>query len=339
MAGDVIPFELPSGVLDAFKGIAPTNDLSAGVQPSFGIVSFKGKVWRVKYKGEEHIIKNADGDPAASLIAVMVKGSPCISKLYYPGTYAEGDDAPPACFSIDGVRPDPGADDPQAQTCAACPHNVWGSKITEQGNKTKACSDSRRVAIVPYPDVANKAFGGPLLLRIPPASLQNLAAYNDMLVSKGVPYQAVVVKIGFDASKAYPHLTFTPMAAVDADKASVIMEMVESPEVERMLASAPITDEADTPAQAARRAAGPKPAPAPAPASTKAPEQAPAAVTAGFGQAISETPEDRKPAEEVTPSDPAPEKEAEKPSAKEQNSVEGDRVSGDISELINSFGL
>ena len=104
MAGDVIPFELPAGVLDAFKGLDPaSDDLSSGVQPSYGIVSFKGKVWRVKYKGEEHIIKNKDGDPAASLVAVIVKGSPCISKIYYPGSYTEGDDSPPACFSIDGV--------------------------------------------------------------------------------------------------------------------------------------------------------------------------------------------------------------------------------------------
>lgn len=268
MAGDVIPFEMPANMLaemkDLFGDPAENNDLSEGVAQSFGVVSFKGKVWRVKYKGEEKIVKHPEtGDPMSSLIAVVVKSSPQISKIYYPGSYVEGSDDAPDCFSIDGVRPDPGSPNVQAPTCAACPKNVWGSKITEQGNKTKACADSRRMAIVPYPDLRNENFGGPLLLRVPPASLQELDTYGKQLQRMGVPYQAVITKITFDHELAYPKLKFEAIKGLSADEAKTVLELMNGDVVTRMLAEAPITDDAITPSQAAAVAAEEGPAKAP----------------------------------------------------------------------------
>jgi hypothetical protein len=342
MAGDVVPFQVPAGLMEKYVDLfgTPKGDLSAGVQESFGVVSFKGKVWRVKFRGEERIVKNADGDPAASLVAVLVKGSPMLSKIYYPGAYTEGDSDAPDCFSVDGVRPDPGATKPQSNTCATCPHNVWGSKVTEQGNKTKACSDNRRVAIVPYPDLRNELFGGPLLLRIPPASLQELKIYEQNLIAMGLPYQAVITKISFDHNLAYPKLTFQALKGLNEDEASIIVELMKGAVVDRMLAEAPIVDEPShavapaAPVQPAPAAAAPTPAPAPAPAPTAAPAAAAPATPPPSTESVATA---APAASETATLDGSAATEAPKPSPKEQNAVEPTNVDAALNSLIGTL--
>lgn len=340
MAGDVVPFEVPAGLLDKYQDLlsAGENDLSAGVADSFGVISFKGKVWRVKFKGEERIVKTPDGDPAPSLFAVIVKGSPQISKIYYPGSYTEGDNDAPTCFSVDGVRPDPGAEAPQSPTCAACPKNVWGSKVTEQGNKTKACADSRRLAVVPYPDMKNEAFGGPLLLRIPPASLQDLKSYQELLKRNNAPYQLVVTKISFDMDVAYPKLTFTAMRALTEEEAAVSIAWGEDEIIDRMLAEAPIADgmpeaggEPAGEPTLSQRAAAPKPA-SPAP---KAKPAAPKPTPEPVAEEIPET----APLDATPEPEPEPEKEEKKakPTPKEQNAVEANEVDANLDQLLGNM--
>jgi hypothetical protein len=211
-------------------------DLGSGIPQSYPIASFKGKVWRIKHKGEEKpVLDPTTGDPVASLFAVIVKSSPAVSKLYYKSTYTEGDDGAPDCFSLDGVKPDAAVERPPSPACAGCPMNAWGSKVTTNGQKLKACSDHKRIAIVPFPDLENQG-NGPILLRVPPASLQNLAALGNKLSAMKIPYQAVVVKMSFDHELAYPKLTFTPTKALSQDQALQIKRHMESPELARMLA-------------------------------------------------------------------------------------------------------
>ena len=327
--GDVVPFAVDAATLAKMGEMFgdTSGDLRDGVSAGFGVVSFKGKSWRVKYKGDEILIKNSDGDPVASLNVVIVKGSAAISKLYYPGAYTEGDDSAPACFSMNGVIPDPSGESIQSPTCAACPKNVWGSKITEQGNKTKACADSRRIAVVPYPDIANEAFGGPMLVRIPPATLNDLARYAEKLKQIGLPYQAVVTKIGFDHELAYPKLTFEARKGLTAEEAVIIKELMEEDAIGRMLETTPvelaepsIKDAAAKPAAPAKAKAKPKPAPE------------------------TETPHDPETGEvvedEVQTMAPAPKKqtgETPKQSPKEANAVGGEEVTAALSDLVGDL--
>ena len=271
MAGDVIPFEVPANLvaeMNKMFGGVDNDDLSAGVQGSFGVVSFKGKVWRIKHGGEEQIVKTVEGDPAPYLLAVIVKSSPQVSKIYYTGTYTEGDDSAPTCFSIDGVKADVSSDAVQSSSCAACPMNVWGSKITESGTKTKACADSRRLAVVPYPDIENVNAGGPMLLRVPPASLQEVSRFGKEVKGWGLNYSAVVVRISFDMNVAYPKLMFKAVRGLSVDEARQIVAMRSGDAVSAMLAAAPMFDAAPAPAPVEA---------APAPAPKAAPKAAPTA--------------------------------------------------------------
>lgn len=237
----MIPAGFAGGVSKVFDN-APVESLGEGIRSGFGIIGYKGKVWSTKYQGNETHLMREDGDgPRASIEVVVVKASPHISKIWYEQGFVDGSTAPPDCWSANGIVPDPAAPKKPSTTCGGCPKNAWGSKITEAGKQTKACSDSKRLAVVPLNDIDNDAMGGPMLLRVPAASLKDLKLYGDTLQSYGVPYYAAATRIGFDHSEAYPKFTFSairPLSDVEAQKvlglredarvASILSEQVEA---------------------------------------------------------------------------------------------------------------
>ena len=228
----VIPFEttsLPAFLQETF-GI--TNDLIVSGGGGYPTVSIKGKVFTLKRGDEKTLITNADDEPARSLEVVILKAGPAgdkLAKVYYKSGYTEGSDAKPLCYSNDGIAPSINATEPQCKTCAACPQNVWGSHVSEDGKKGKACSDSKRLAIAPAGQINQ-----PMLMRVPAASLKALTAFGQQLAKRGVPYQAVVAKIGFDYSVAHPALTFKPVGFVDEGTLGEIKEAMESDLVKRI---------------------------------------------------------------------------------------------------------
>lgn len=227
--------QLPAELASLFDASSLEDDLTAGVESGFAVVSYRGSKWRIKYKGEEELIKNADNEPAPSIEVVLLKANKNISKIYYEKQYTEGDDASPDCFSADGIKPDASVQDPPAKSCAACEYNQWGSRITEQGKKAKACSDNRRVAVILASDIKNKLYGGPMLLRIPATSLPELATYGKKVASKGVGYNALVTKISFDTDVSYPKMKFLPSRMIDKEEASAIFEMFKEGGVDNIL--------------------------------------------------------------------------------------------------------
>lgn len=215
----VIPFEnakLPSSVASLFQ----VEKLGVTGIGGFPTVSIKGKVFtRVQGDEREVILRPNTDEPAGSIEVVIVKQNPNRSKVFYTGGYTEGSDAKPTCFSNDGITPDPQSAEKQANKCAVCKNNEWGSRITENGGKGKACADSQRIAIAPI-----GMLNDPMLLRVPAASLKTLDTYGDSLAKRGVPYQVVVTKIGFDYTVAHPSLTFKAMGFVDDASAKEIFE-------------------------------------------------------------------------------------------------------------------
>ncbi len=231
---------LPQGfgaVSSVFGGASKTNDeLGAGVASSYGVVGYKGKVWSIRYQGNEEIVMREDGDgPKNSIEVVVVKASPAISKIFYKGGYVEGSNAAPDCWSADGVKPDGGVQNKVASTCAACPMNAWGSRVTDAGKQGKACADSRRVAVVPVADMDNELFGGPLLLRIPAASLKDLKAYGDLLNSYQYPYYACATRIAFDPKEAYPKFVFSAIRPLSDAEAQKVMSLRDDKRVSAVL--------------------------------------------------------------------------------------------------------
>lgn len=223
------------------------DEFSAGISGGFGVLGFRGKVWRTKYRGEEAPHLNDDGTPKGAVDVVIIKSNPHLSKVYYAGGYQEGSTEAPTCASSNGSVPDLGVAQPQCKTCAACPHNQWGSRITEAGKKGKACSDSKRAVIVPLDDMANEVYGGPMLMRIPAASLQDLAAYSKKMQGLGYRLFTIGTRMRFDVDAAYPKLVFSPIRPLNDEEAAYVSELRDDPRVEHILASVDeITEEASS---------------------------------------------------------------------------------------------
>lgn len=222
----------------AFAGAAFSNDeLGAGVASSYAVMGIKGKVWSVKFGGEEKQLLRDDGDgPRNSIEVVIVKASPAISKIFYKNGYVDGANAPPDCWSGNGVTPDTSVKEKMCATCADCPMNAWGSRTTDAGKQAKACADSRRIAVVPVSDLANEAFGGPMLLRVPAASLKDLKAYGDLLNQHQYPYYAAATRIAFDSNEAFPKFVLSAIRPLNEVEASVIKELREDKRVATVLA-------------------------------------------------------------------------------------------------------
>lgn len=283
-----------------FQGQVFEDDLSSGISGGFPRMGFKGKVWTVHSRGESYplIRQDGSGDPLGSIEVVIVKSSQGISKTYYAGGFVEGSTAAPDCMSSNGVTPDPSSPNKQCSTCALCPKNVFGSDVRQDGTagKGKACKDTKRLAIVPLNDLKNEVYGGAMLLRVPAASLQDIAMYGKGCMKLGYPYYAVGTRIGFDPKEAFPKLTFSPIRALTDPEADIIIEMQSDPAIDRILAED--VGEAIAAGVAAAQEQGlqfeqPTPVAAPAPAQVApapAPVQAPAPAQAapkpapgGFG--------------------------------------------------------
>jgi hypothetical protein len=278
------------------------SEFSAGVTGGFAVVSIRGKIWRIKHQGNETPLMRNASEPMTSIEAIIVRGSAAISKVYYEGAYAPDADAPPDCSSSNGIVPLDTSPKKQSATCAACPKNAWGSKITDQGKKAKACADSRRLAVVPLGDIDNEVFGGPMLLRIPPASLGELAAFDTQMRNMGYPLFGIGVRIAFDINSEYQKLLYTPIRVLTEAEFLKVQELRNDPRVERILEAedAPLPGPAAAPAPVFEQAPptpAPTPAPAPVAAAPKAPPKpkpaaAPAPVAAtGFGGAPAPAPQ------------------------------------------------
>jgi hypothetical protein len=268
-----------------FAGQDVVDDLGAGVQGGFGRIGFKGKVWSTNHRGEQRLLVDANQDPIPAIEVVIVKASTVISKTWYEKGYVEGSIEAPDCLSSNGVTPDVSAPKKQATTCALCPRNAWGSQIKQDGSagKGKACSDTKRLAVVPLPDIQNDLLGGPMLLRVPAASLQDVAAYGAGVAKMGYPYYGVGTRIGFDAKEAFPKFVLRPIRALTDAEAEKVLEHRNDPRTDRILAEdMPVAPAGGAPASApdamkfeqasaptATGFGGAAPAPAAAPVETK----------------------------------------------------------------------
>jgi hypothetical protein len=216
--------------------LSDLDALLGGIASGFAVVSFRGKDWRVKHQGEETLIRNKEGEPVRKLRVIIVGVSPALSKTFYAGAYEPGSTENPDCASADGIRPDIGVPDKQSDLCANCRNNQFGSRITENGKKSKACADHKRLAIVPADDIKNEAAGGPMLLRIPPASLQNLVTYVNLLKQHRVPPFAVITDISFDPIAEFPKLVLTPVGKIqDAGILDTIVAVKSNPVTDSIL--------------------------------------------------------------------------------------------------------
>lgn len=212
-------------------------------------LSIRGKIFRTQIEGEETMVTRYDeevGDevPVSALSLIVVDQGPFGARVYYGAEYDPESTSGPKCFSLDGKHPDAKSPEPQAKSCAQCPHAVKGSKVSPSGTATTACQLQRRLAVVP----AKKPDSTPLLLRLAPTSAYDPETkdadngwfgwrqYLDFLNARGVRHTAqVVTKARFDADAEHPKLLFRPERFLTEEEAKIIAEQMQSEEVDQLL--------------------------------------------------------------------------------------------------------
>jgi hypothetical protein len=162
------------------------------------------------------------------------------ANYFYTGVYDPDDIAPPACFALGTEvatlvpHADVPADTKQADTCASCPQNQFG---TAQRGKGKACSNCRVIALLP-PDATAET---PIMtMKISPTAIRAFDSYVASIArSFGTPPIAVVTSIGFDPSSDYPSVRFGDPKPVN--EAQIALAMARREEAQQILQTPPDT--------------------------------------------------------------------------------------------------
>jgi len=200
---------------------ALTGSMTGGIKR----ISIKGGVFRLVASGKELAAIDE-----RYLDVVIVKAAPKVSRIFYASTYDSDNPAPPDCWSNDGERPDPTAQNKQAATCMNCPQNQAGSG---QGN-SRACRYQQRLAVV----LENAPDGDVLQLTLPATSIfgkedgdkRPLQAYARFLALQNPPInpEQIVTRMRFDTKSESPKLFFQPMRWLTEDEYNIVSQQADS---------------------------------------------------------------------------------------------------------------
>lgn len=194
----------------------------------FARLSISGGKFHFVKDGKAHLITDPrDKDkpqdrrnPLMTLPVVVVRSNPALSKQFYEKQYNPGAADEPDCASDDGIAPNAGVPNKQASLCATCRHNKWGSRKTPAGKDAKACSDNKRLAVVPE----NALKFEPMSLVITPAALKGWGEYVKALSQAERPVFGVVTELSFDSSADYPRLKFNYGRDLTEEELEIVME-------------------------------------------------------------------------------------------------------------------
>ena len=201
-----------------------------GVSNSVKRISIKGGVFRLVAGGKE--VASIDD---RNLDVIIVKAAPKVSRIFYASSYDADNITGPDCWSNDGERPDPTAENKQSDTCLNCPKNQAGSG---QGN-SRACRYQQRLAVV----LANNPEGDVLQLTLPATSVfgkedgdkRPLQAYARYLAVQNPPVnpEQIVTEMRFDTKAESPKLFFKPVRWLSEDEYEVIKTQAASSDAQR----------------------------------------------------------------------------------------------------------
>lgn len=155
------------------------------------------------------------GEPFRSIIVEFVSGN-----FYFDQPYVKGQIIPPACFALgedpDELVPSKNSPDRQADTCAECPLNQFGSNGTG-----KACSNRRLLALLPPDATKDTALA---ITSASPTALKGFDGYVAKLASTfRKPPAAFVTTIGMNPKVDFSQLVFgNPEPIEDGEQLQMI---------------------------------------------------------------------------------------------------------------------
>ena len=226
----------------------------SGERRMFPEVGIKASRWRIKpLEGDEQVLNTFN------IQFALVGANPAKSKTFYLQKYdPEGDVKAPDCFSDDGVRPHVESQHKQAELCANCEHNVWGSELNPMtGKKNKRCKDSKQLAVM--------LLGSPDIhaWRLAPT---NFMSFGDFLkkdvLGQGIDLDRIIIDARFDDKATYPHVLFKVARAMTDEEFEVAQTLRVSEGAKAAVGMGAPVVQAPRSVEAVKVEAAPKPTPA-----------------------------------------------------------------------------
>lgn len=257
--------EVPAYLRNPELARKANEDAAAGISTGFPA--------RVKISGKSFVLVDGNGkevpfpqsklvigpDENAYMPVIFLAAKKALNKTWFAAAYNPNmDGQAPDCFSLDGERPSPASPVKQAEVCAACPQNAFGSGKDQAGNPTagKACADTKILA-------AFVSGFGVHQFKVPPASLKNFGLYVKQLSAAGIAFGHVKTLVGFDPTQSYGVYIFRFGGYIGEQLLPQLAKLAESPEVNEIV----------NPVTAAVATKAPSPiAPPPPPAQPAQPE-------------------------------------------------------------------
>jgi hypothetical protein len=203
-----------------------TNALAGGESLGARRISIKGNMFREYIGGKEYRVSEE-----RSMNVVIIKAAPKVSRVFYAGSYVEGETVSPTCWSADSQRPDEKSKEKQSATCLTCPQNIKGSG---QGD-SRACRYQQRLAVVLDGEIDKEEV---YQLVLPPTSVFGdgekgklpLQAYARHLKNHGTPITGVVTEMRFDSASPTPRLIFKPIRPVTEEEYETVTRLKDTKE-------------------------------------------------------------------------------------------------------------
>ena len=161
-----------------------------------------------------------------NLDAVIVDIDEGLTRIYFGKPFQPGQENydPPTCASSDGVRPDANVPDQQAELCSLCTHNGFNKLNTVTGKMTKACQESKKVALF----IPGEGF---YVLKITPGSNKSWNSYIDLLKTNACEPQHITTRITFQSQGvlAFQALGFiSEQLMYDSDKPDAVKALMKN---------------------------------------------------------------------------------------------------------------
>lgn len=141
------------------------------------------------------------------------------ANVFYKDGFDKDNMGPPDCFAINPepnlLVPSPNSPDRQAESCAVCPNNQFGTGARGKG---KACKNTRVLAFMPA-DATQET--PPWILNVSPTGIKGFDDYVRGLAGKKISPLQIVTAVGFDKSVDFPSLKMAAVRPLTADEFSV----------------------------------------------------------------------------------------------------------------------
>ena len=170
---------------------------------------------RIRMVGSQKFVL-PDGTEAAEIEGVVVDFMS--ANLFFEGAFDPKNPAPPGCFAVgpepSTLVPTNNSPNKQAETCAVCPNNQFGSN-----GAGKACKNTRLLAIQPLEG------GDHYVLSVPPTSIKEFDKYVSTLAAKHrMPPIGVLTKVTLDHNVTYSAPRFDIVRPLTNEEIGPMME-------------------------------------------------------------------------------------------------------------------